>query len=81
MRLIEEKVANILLNNVQNKGLTAEQLLESDFRTLNINSLNFIKIIVALEEEFDIEFDDNQINFELFGKVSNIVSLIEELQQ
>lgn len=33
---------------------------------------------MAIEEEFDIVFDDSQINYELFGNVQDIVSLVEK---
>lgn len=78
MNDIEMKVVSILKNNSDKKDLSDAQVLEKDFRGLGVNSLNFIKIVVAIEEEFDIVFDDAQINYELFGNVRDIVSLIEK---
>ncbi|WP_054742428.1 phosphopantetheine-binding protein [Cellulosilyticum ruminicola] len=80
MREIEKRTAEIILKHINNNGLTPEQLLISDLRTLNINSLNFIKIIVDIEEEFDVEFEDDKINYEMFGNITDLIGMIEELQ-
>lgn len=34
---------------------------ESLLKDVGINSLSFIKLIVALEEEFDVEFEDSEL--------------------
>ncbi len=78
MNEIEKKVVRILKENSDKKDLSDEQVLENDFRGLGVNSLNFIKIVVAIEEEFDIVFDDAQINYELFGNVKDIVKIVEK---
>ncbi|WP_024832489.1 acyl carrier protein [Ruminiclostridium josui] len=78
MNNVEMKVVSILKEYSDKKDLSGAQILNNDFRGLGVNSLNFIKIVVAIEEEFDIVFDDSQINYELFGNVQDIVSLVEK---
>ena len=74
---IEEKVAKILERNSKIKEIDKKDLDKFTFYDLGVNSLNFIKIIVELEEEFDIEFEDDQINYGLLSNISELVKLIK----
>ena len=78
MKDIEEKLLEILKNNSKVENLEARDLNERTFNEMGVNSLNFIKIIVELEEAFDIEFDDEQINYGLLNNIHDLIVLIEE---
>jgi acyl carrier protein len=78
MKDIEEKLLEILKNNSKVENLEARDLNEITFNEMGVNSLNFIKIIVELEEAFDIEFDDEQINYGLLNNIHDLIVLIEE---
>ena len=41
------------------------------------DSLQAMQWVVAIESEFDIEFDDEEISVEFFGELSHIVRLVE----
>lgn len=75
---IEMRVVKILKENSTKKDIDESKILNNDLNDLGINSLSFIKIVVALEEEFNIQFEDTQINFELFGNVKKLASIIEK---
>jgi acyl carrier protein len=47
-----EKVVEILNANIENAEVT-EDKLDEDLSKLGMDSITFIKIIVALEEEFE----------------------------
>lgn len=74
---IELKVGEIIKNNIVYEG-DVKQLYKEDFRKLGINSINFIKIVIALESEFDIEFDDEMLDNTMFYSFENIVSYVKE---
>lgn len=78
MEVIEKKVIQVLENNSKLKNIDVKNLDEITFNDLGVNSLNFIKIIVELEDAFDIEFDDNQINYGLLNNIRDLVKMIEE---
>lgn len=78
MGSIEEKVVEILKDNCNVKDIEVKKLREISFNDLGINSLNFIKIIVELEDAFDIEFDDEQINYGLLNNLRDLIDLIQE---
>jgi len=49
-------------------------LLESD-----INSLNFIKFIVAIEDAFEIEVKDQYLDYNQYSKISQMIQTIENV--
>ena len=51
--------------------------LESSFREdLNIDSIDLVELIMQLEEEYDIEFDDDQA--ETLKTVGDVVNYLNE---
>lgn len=54
---------------------------KTDISSLGINSLNFLRIIVEFEENFDVEFDDNELNFDYFSTIDSIIALIESKKE
>ncbi|NSW92018.1 MAG: hypothetical protein HPY74_15340 [Firmicutes bacterium] len=55
--------------------------IEDDLMNLGMNSINSIKVIVAIEGEFGFEFDDEDLNFENFRNIRKLVSYIESRMQ
>jgi len=74
----QKKVIEILRRNLTLDETNDAELLESDFQAMGVNSLNFIKIVVAMEEAFDLEFDDDDLNYNAFRNVNDIVALMEK---
>lgn len=75
---IKKKIIEILERNSKLKNIDATMLDKITFNDLGVNSLNFIKIIVEIEDEFEMEFDDDQINYDLLNNINDLVSFIEE---
>ena len=76
---IEEKVVEILKSNTKVGELDASNLSKVTFNQLGLNSLNFVKVIVELEDAFEIEFEDSQINYELLNNIEELVKLIKSI--
>ena len=55
-----DKVLQIINCNMENTELSAKQI-EEDLSILGMDSIAFIHIVVALEEEFDIEIPDEYL--------------------
>ncbi len=49
----------------------------TDLMKLGINSMTFIRLVVALEETFEIEIDDESIYLDNFKSVEHICQLVE----
>ncbi len=66
---IDEKIINIIKEELSIEHVTPEMELEK----IEINSIGFIKIIVAIETEFDFEFEDEKMLFSAFPKIEDII--------
>ena len=44
---------------------------------ISLDSLSFIEVLVSLEEEFHIEFEDEELNFYHWIKIGDIVKAVE----
>lgn len=59
------------------------QISDSDISTINhkisLNSIQYIKLIVKLEEEFNIEFPDELLLYESEIRIEELTSVIDEL--
>ncbi len=69
-KIIKEKIG--LSDKVDQLGLN------DDLGALGVNSLIFIKIVVAIEEEFSFEFDDENLDYNNFKTLNSIVEYIKE---
>ena len=73
---IFEKVKGIVTEQL---GVDAEEVsLETSFDDLNADSLDVVELIMALEEEFDIEIPDEDA--EKIKTVGDAVNYIKEKQ-
>jgi len=59
---------------------SAELLDGSDLYHAGLTSLATVGLMLALEDEFDIEFPDSMLSRKTFGSIESIVDAIEELQ-
>jgi acyl carrier protein len=74
---IEQRVKTLLAKvmRVDVATVTADASTDS---MVAWDSLNHIKLVLALEEEFDLAFDENQI--EKMTSVAKVVSVIAQLR-
>ena len=47
---------------------------------LGISSIAVMEVVVALEEEFEFEVDDDELRLELFSSIASIVGYVEQKQ-
>ncbi|MDR0288091.1 MAG: phosphopantetheine-binding protein [Clostridiales bacterium] len=62
--------------NEQTGGSETVIQLSSKIMDIGLNSIDFIKILVFVEDEFGIEFDDNDLLMEKYQVVEDMVDLI-----
>ena len=77
IEIIQEKIHKIILDNITN---ISESDLSNDVElfSLGLNSLNAVSLVLGLEEIFGFEFDMDEISYESFRKISDIVKLVSE---
>ena len=73
---MKEKIIEIIRNAcaLEENDITSQTKLED----LSLDSLSFIEIIVRIEEEFQITFEDRELNFYDWEEVGELVRLVEE---
>jgi acyl carrier protein len=71
--MIFEKVQEIIVNQL---GIDKNEVaLESDIDDLGADSLDFVEMLMAIEEEFDIEITDDEA--EVIDTVEDLVECIQ----
>ena len=74
---VKEKIIDILAQYSKLED-TKEYLNQNDDLTnLEINSITFIKVVVALENKFQFEFDDDDLEANKFTTLSQLVDYVE----
>jgi len=77
--MIAEKIRAIL---VQHGRLTKDvQSLanDSDLYEAGLTSLTTVNLMLAIEDEFDIEFPDNMLGRKTFGSIEALCEAVEQL--
>jgi acyl carrier protein len=69
---MEEKVLNIIKQNCPDMVFD----VNSNFTVMGVDSITFIKIIVALEQEFGFEFDDEMLLFSAFPTIETMINYV-----
>lgn len=52
--------------------------LDDEFSTIGIDSLKMVELMIALEETFEITFDDSELDLSLLKTVSDIINLTKK---
>ncbi len=62
--------------------MPADELQDhSDLYHAGLTSLATVSLMLAIEEEFDIEFPDSMLGRKTFGSIEAIVDAVDELQE
>lgn len=76
-REIELKVRNILSKVADNQIKINTIGLEDSLIEIGINSTGFIKLVVEIESEFGIDFDDEDLNLNCFKNLKELINYVE----
>ncbi|VAW92802.1 hypothetical protein MNBD_GAMMA23-366 [hydrothermal vent metagenome] len=75
-----EKVRNILAQHGRLSTDSNNLDTDSDLYNAGLTSLATVGLMLALEEEFDIEFPDAMLSRKTFSSIEAITDAIDELQ-
>jgi acyl carrier protein len=53
---------------------------DSDLYQAGLTSLSTVNLMLALEEHFDVEFQDSMLGRKTFGSINSLASAIEKLR-
>ncbi|GKU76568.1 acyl carrier protein [Paenibacillus sp. L3-i20] len=75
------KVIELLKDNVDDPSELDQCGLDDDLSALGINSMTFIKLVIATEMEFGVSWSDEDLDFRNFNSINQIVSYIHLNQE
>ena len=74
--VIENRIENIVKNIIEQGKIVNRQ---STIHSLELTSFEFIQIIVAIEEEFSIEFAMDDLIEDRFNTIGDIANRVDQL--
>ncbi|MFB0846535.1 phosphopantetheine-binding protein [Paenibacillus oleatilyticus] len=77
MTEIEEEVRRIIIETANLNIPRHELNEENDLTQMGLDSITGIKIIVAIENQFDFEFDDSNLNVETFKNIKQLCTYVQ----
>lgn len=63
----------------QNMNKSVDLNADITFREAGIDSVEFITMIIALEEKFDIRFEDMQLVYDSYKTIGQFVGVVQEI--
>ena len=73
---IQQKAYEIIRSHIDTQEIV-NFTVDTDFINIGFDSITFIKTVVALECEFDFEFDDEMLLITKFPTVKSMVAYVE----
>lgn len=71
-------VRKILKENVKTSVNFDEIGADQSLTDMGFNSVDFIKVAVGMESEFEFELGDDDLNFNQFDSIEKIVEFVEK---
>ncbi|MDD4773430.1 MAG: non-ribosomal peptide synthetase [Eubacteriales bacterium] len=73
---VQRRAFDVIIANVSDK-ITEDISLDTDLKSIGLDSISFIQTVVNLETEFDFEFDDGKLQITEFPTVNSMIEYIE----
>jgi acyl carrier protein len=76
MVLMKEAIYNVIKKNIINSVDVND---DTSLLEIGIDSIGFITMIIALEEEFNIRFEDMQLVYDNYRTIGQLVSVVQQV--
>lgn len=74
---IKDRIVSTLKEVLEEGGEHLEQMdPDQDLSSLGVNSVTFIRLVLAFEMEFGVSWDDEELDFQNFATINNIVNYV-----
>ncbi|MDR0404892.1 MAG: acyl carrier protein [Oscillospiraceae bacterium] len=74
--IMKETIYDVIKRNVSHSAVIND---DTSLLEIGIDSVEFITMIIALEEEFNIRFEDTQLVYDNYKTIGQLVSIIEQM--
>lgn len=78
MEEIKEIIKKIVKENTNDNYELTEEDFTADLKMMQLNSIQFIKIIVEIENKFDFEFEDDALDIQNYATLNDLVKFINK---
>lgn len=72
---MEQKIINLIYQAINPENNTVISI-DTPFSELPYDSIKFLKMVVALEREFNFEFDDDKLLIKQFPTVRSVIKYV-----
>ena len=72
-------IINIICQDVDLNIVPQDINLEKGIKECGIDSIQYVKIIISLEEKYAIEFSDDELEINFFPTIGNLIDKVKEL--
>lgn len=73
---LKERVLTMLRENLDDSSELDTLNHDEDLSVLGVNSMTFIKLVIAAEMEFGLSWGDDDLDFRHFSTINNIVNYV-----
>jgi len=74
---VETIIKNIIVKQISNDETQIELLPETNLQSIGMDSIRFIKMIVYIEKELNIEYPDDKLLIAESGTLRQITTIVE----
>lgn len=78
MEVMAERIIEIVNDTIEDVKISKDQI-DADLTELGLDSIQFIQIIVMLEEAFDCEIPDSKLLITEMNTVQKMIDVLQEL--
>lgn len=75
---IREQIIKIMTEILQDENIKIDLNSEDEWNHLNMNSIKFVRLIVEIEKKFDIEFEDEFLDYNEFSSIAQLCEYVEK---
>ena len=77
--MIENKILQIFQEVLKEDNKNCDVSVDMNLKQLGLNSLTYIKVIVGIEKELYIMFDDDELDIEGFETVGDFIERVKQM--
>jgi acyl carrier protein len=75
---IETRLKTVFRKTYELEISEEELKIEEEFFNYGVNSLDFIKFLLAIEKEFGFRFKDDELKLNAFKNLKSVIDYLEE---
>lgn len=80
---MNEKISEVIqiVNEIVEEANVNGDMLTQDLREVGMDSIAFVKVIIEIEDRYDIEIPDKYLKIQDMNTIEKMVAVLEELTE